>query len=205
MMRGFASSVVASALVVAAATGCEEKSDDPQFVPESVPEDKPVDELDPMEQMDFCEEATVWAKEFLEDDLPRLMCRIDAIEAGSESGAFDVQACRAAEEACLANPPDDGIDTSNLSCNFENLDPACDVTVGEFANCFEEAAKLTDRLVAAISCEKIAAGDVPDESQFQLSANCQSILDRCGGDAASGESSGGAGESGSETGPMPPG
>jgi hypothetical protein len=192
--------VVTTVLALAAGSGCEDKSGEPQFKPQSVPEDKPVDELDPMEQMDFCDEATQWAKAFLEDDLPRLLCRFDAIEAGTTAdGTFDVQACRAAEQECLANPPTDDVDTNNLDCDFENLDPSCDVTVGEFATCFEEAAKLTDRLVAAISCEKIASGDIPDESQFQLSPTCQSVLDRCGGASSSDESGGG-----SETGTLPP-
>ena len=135
----------------------------------------------------------------LEDDLTRLMCRIDAIEAGSANGAFDVQACRQAEQACLADPPEDDIDTDDLSCNLEDLDPSCDATVGEFANCFEEAARMTDRLVAAISCDKIAAGDVPDQSQYQLSPACQAVLDDCSGSSAD-ESGGGESESGA----MPP-
>ncbi len=135
-----------------------------------------------------------------------MRCRVAGIEAGAGvNAAFDVQACRAAEQACLADPPDD-IETEDLSCNFENLDPSCDATVGEFAQCFEEAAKLTDRFVNATSCEKIASGDVPDQSQFQLSASCQSVLDRCSGQSTSGES-GDDSESGdaSESGTMPPG
>jgi hypothetical protein len=189
--------------VVLAGSGCEDKSGEPQFNPQSVPENKPVDELDPMEQMEFCEEATEWATSFLDDKLPRLLCRIAAIEAATGSTGFDVQACRTAEQECLADPPDDDIDTDNLSCDFSDLDPSCDVTVGEYASCFEEAAKLTDRLVAALTCEKIASGDIPNESQYQLSASCQSVLDRCGGPSASDES-GSDSAGGSETGAMPP-
>jgi hypothetical protein len=172
---------------------------DPEFNPQSVPADKPVQDLDPMEQTNFCEEATAWAEEFFADNLPRLQCRLAGFEAGAAEGSFDAQACRAAEQQCLADPPEDEFDDDEASCNFEDLDPSCDATVGQFADCFEQAAKLTDRLVDALACDKIASGDVPDESEFQLGAACDALLENCSGSSAPAEGDGG------ESGTTPPG
>lgn len=151
------------------------------FDPQSVPPDKQIDELDPMEQEDFCDEAREWAQEFFETSLPRLLCRSEGISAGGGASGFDASACEAAERQCLDNPPEDfDLESDELTCNVDDLGPECDVTVREFADCLEEAVELNDRFLAEVTCGGIASGDVPNEADFQISAHCQSLFDRCG-------------------------
>jgi len=40
---------------------------------------------------------------------------------------------------------------------------------------------LLDRATKATTCERFAAGDFPDESDFVISANCEGLFERCGG------------------------
>lgn len=184
-MRGLNASwaLTLGLLCVVVGPGCEEKSDAPKFVPDSVPPEKPIEELDPEEQEAFCEEAVEWAGDLIEEGIPRLLCRTEGLQAGAAQSGFDVAACLSAEKACLAAPPeDDDLDGDNLSCNFEGLDASCDVTVADFAGCFEEATTLLDRAIAATTCERIGAGNVPNEADFQVSASCQAVLDNCNGD-----------------------
>ncbi|MEM6996742.1 MAG: hypothetical protein AAF721_39930 [Myxococcota bacterium] len=155
------------------------------FMPQSVPGGKPLDELDPVEQESFCEEAAEWAVDIIDNSLPRLLCSTEAIAAGGTATGFDIAACQAAQNECLARPAEeDPLSASDLSCDFTELGPSCDATVDEFARCFEEAAGLTKRLVAALTCENVAAGNVPSEADYQLSAACQAILDDCDGGAS---------------------
>jgi hypothetical protein len=155
--------------------------DEISFNPESVPPDKQIDELDPMEQEDFCDEAREWAQEFFETSLPRLLCRTEGISGGSTESGFDASACKAAERACLDNPPEEfDLESDELTCNVDDLGPECDVTVREFADCLEEAVALNERFLSEITCDGIASGDIPNEADFQISAQCQSLFDRCG-------------------------
>lgn len=167
-----------------AVVSCEDKSDEPSFVPDSVPPEKPLDELDPVEQEAFCDEAIEWAGDLIENGVPQLLCRADGLQAGGTAAGFDVAACRAAEKACLAEPPEDEdeLDSDNLQCNFEGLGEACDSTVADYASCFEESATLLERALAQTTCEKIGAGNIPDEADFQVSARCEAILESCSGD-----------------------
>lgn len=195
-------SVVAGLWLGAAAAACGDGVSSSSFNPQSVPENKPVNELDDTEQAEFCEEAVDWAEEFLGDTLPRLLCRTQAIGAGSTASGFDVGACKAAEDECLAAPPEDEFDDDNLTCNFGDLDPECSATVGEFADCFDQAASLSKRLLKELSCESVGAGNVPNEADFQLNPACEQLLDRCGGSSnelgESGEGPGDESDGGSE-------
>jgi len=164
-------------------TACDDDVADPSFEPTSVPESKPIDELDEEEEQDFCEEASVWAEDILLDDLPRILCNTSAIgESAQGDGTVDLAACQAARDACLEDPEViEDLDADDLQCNFEGVE-SCDATVGEFSSCFEEAAQLLDRSADAITCERFAAGDIPQERDFVLSAGCESIFERCGGE-----------------------
>lgn len=166
-------------LAMALPLGCTE--DTISFNPKSVPPDKQIDELDPMEQEDFCEEAKDWASEFFETALPQLLCRSEGLAGGATESGFDAGACREAERACLNSPPEDAdLDPDELTCNVDDLGPECDVTVREFADCLEEAVDLNDRFLSAFTCDKIASGDIPNEADFQISTQCQTLFDRCG-------------------------
>lgn len=183
------------------AFSCGDGSGSSAFVPESVNEDEPVRDLDPTEQEAFCKEAIAWARGFLEDTLPRLLCRTEGLSAGGTEMGFDASACEAAERDCLTRPADDddAFDADELSCNLADLTDVCDATVGEYADCFSQAAGLSKRLLAEVSCQSVAAGNVPDQNDYQLSAACQSLLAGCGG--ATDEMEGDAGsESGLESG-----
>ncbi len=162
------------------ATSCDDDISTPTFEPESVPESKPIDDLDETEQQEFCDEARGWAQDVLGDDLPTLMCNAEGItNAVGEDGSFDLAACKAARDTCLSEPSDFDFEDEGLECNFEVVD-SCDATVGEFASCYEEVAVLLDRAVKVSTCERFAAGDFPDESDFQISANCEGLFERCG-------------------------
>lgn len=156
--------------------------DEVSFNPTSVPPDKQIDELDPMEQEDFCDEAREWSREFFESALPRMLCRSEGISGGATQTGFDAGACRAAEQQCLANPPEDiDADADEFTCNVDDLGPECDVTVRQFADCLEDAVDLNDRFLSEITCDAIASGHVPDENDFQISQECQTLWERCGG------------------------
>ena len=179
---------IASLLVLALPTaGCDDDVADSTFEPTSVPESKPIDDLDEEEQQDFCEEAATWAETILTDQLPTLLCNSAGISASAQQdGTFDLATCRAAREECLNDPETvEDFDDSDLECNFEGVE-TCGATVGEFSRCFEEAAKLLERSAAQLTCERIADGYVPNEADFTLSAECQALIDRCSGDAGEG-------------------
>ena len=136
--------------------------------------------------------------------MPRLLCRTEGISAGATAGGFDVQACEAAERECNASGEYEIDD--ELMCNFEEVED-CDVTVGEFADCYEQAATLSKRFLADLTCAAVASGNVGDESDYQLSASCEQLLDGCGGSSSTtsdsdtdtdGGETGTAGETGAE-------
>lgn len=161
-------------------TACEDDGGEPTFEPTSVPESKPIDDLDEDEQQTFCEEATDWASDVVGDQLPTLLCNSEGISAAvSEDGSFDLAACKSARDTCLSEPSEFEFDDEDLECNFDGVD-TCGATVGEYSSCFEETARLLDRAAKATTCERFAAGDYPDESDFVLSANCESLFERCG-------------------------
>ncbi len=163
--------------------GCDD--DDvatPRFQPESVPESKPIDDLDEDEQQAFCDEAKEWAQDIVGNDLPTVQCNAEGITAAvaDEDGSFDLAACKAAREACLSEPSEFDIEDEGLECNFDGIE-SCDATVGEFSACYEEIAVLLDRVVKATTCERFADGDYPDESEYSISAGCEALFERCGG------------------------
>jgi hypothetical protein len=171
--------VLPLALALAFPVACTE--DTVSFDPQSVPPDKQIDELDPMEQESFCEEATDWAQEFVESSLPKLICRAEGLSAAATESGIDAGACREAEKACLANPPEEAeIETGELTCNVDDLGAECDVTVREFADCLEEAVEINDRFLSEFTCDKFASGDFPNEADLELSAGCQTLFDKCG-------------------------
>ena len=171
-------------------TACDDEVGEPTFEPTSVPESKPIDDLDEDEQQTFCEEATDWATDVVGDELPRLLCNSEGISAAlGDDGSFDLAACKAARDTCLSEPSEFELDDEDLQCNFEEVD-TCGATVGEFSSCFEETARLLDRAAKATTCERFAAGDFPEEADFMLSAECASLLERCGGAEDSGEGEG---------------
>lgn len=175
-------SLLVTGLLACSLTACNDEVSEPTFEPTSVPESKPVDDLDEDEQQTFCEEAQDWAQDVIGDDLPRLLCNSEGITAGvQDDGGFDVATCKATRDSCLSEPSEIELDEQNLECDFDAVE-TCDATVGEFSSCFEEAARLLDRAVKATTCERFAAGDYPDESAFVLSAGCEALLERCGGD-----------------------
>ena len=67
-------SLFVSGLLAFSVTACDDEVSEPTFEPTSVPESKPIDDLDEDEQQTFCEEATDWATDVIGDELPRLMC-----------------------------------------------------------------------------------------------------------------------------------
>lgn len=174
-------------------TACDDDDDvaDATFEPESVPESKPIDDLDEDEEEAFCEEAAGWAEDVLGDQLSIIFCNSTALTMSfGEDGSVDLAECRAQREACLNDPEmtaelefgDEG-----LECNFEGIED-CGATVGEFSDCFEETARLLDRTAAQVTCEQVANGNLPDESDFMLSAQCEALFERCGGDSSEGGS-----------------
>lgn len=174
---------VLSALALVA---CDSGDSPPTFEPTSVPESKPVDELDENEQDAFCEEAIDWVDDVLGDDLPRLQCNAEAIvDAVAEDGSFDLAACKASRDACLASPDfEDPFEEQDLRCDFSEV-THCDATVGQFSTCFEEAAQRLDRAVEQTTCERFAAGDYPDESDLAVSPECIELFERCDGEPES--------------------
>ncbi len=171
-----------SGLLALSVTACDDDVSEPTFEPTSVPESKPIDDLDEDEQQSFCEEATDWATDVIGDELPRLLCNTEGISAAfGEDGSFDLAACKAARDTCLSEPSEFDFEGEDLECNFSEVD-TCGATVGEFSSCFEETARLLDRAAKATTCERFAAGDYPDESDFVISANCEGLFERCGGD-----------------------
>ncbi|MGH1346770.1 MAG: hypothetical protein ACRBN8_34705 [Nannocystales bacterium] len=181
-------SLFVSGLLAFSLTACDDETSEPTFEPTSVPESKPIDELDEDEQQTFCEEATDWASEVVGDDLPTLLCNSEGITAAvGDDGSFDVAACKAARDTCLSEPSEIEFEDEDLQCSFEDVE-ACGATVGEFSSCFEETARLLDRAAKATTCERFAAGDYPDESDFLISAECEALFERCSGDEAESES-----------------
>ena len=168
-------------------TACDDDVADSTFEPTSVPESKPIDDLDEEEEQDFCEEAVTWAEDILTDQLPTLLCNTAGISAAvQQDGSLDLATCRAERDACLNDPEtSEDFQTNDLQCNFEGVE-SCGATVGEFSSCFEEAAKLLDRTAAQLTCERIADGYVPNEADFTLSAGCQELFERCNGDVDEG-------------------
>ena len=170
-----------SGLLAFSLTACDDEASEPTFEPPSAPESKPIDDLDEDEQQTFCEEATQWATDVVGDELPKLLCNSEGISAAvGDDGSFDLAACKAARDTCLSEPSEFEFEDEDLECNFEEVD-TCGATVGEFSSCFEETARLLDRAAKATTCERFAAGDYPDESDFVISANCESLFERCGG------------------------
>mgnify|MGYP006883378672 CR=1 FL=1 len=164
-------------------TACDDDVADPTFEPTSVPESKPIDELDEEEEQDFCEEASAWAEDVVGNQLPTILCNSEAIglSVGAD-GSIDLAACKEARDSCLAEPSDIDIEGGdNLQCDFSEVE-SCGATVGEFSACFEEAAQLLDRAASAITCERAASGDLPNETDFAISANCEALFERCGSD-----------------------
>lgn len=181
-------SLFVSGLLAFSLTACDDEVSEPTFEPTSVPESKPIEDLDEDEQQTFCEEAKDWAQDVVGDELPRLLCNTEGITAAvGDDGSFDLAACKAARDTCLSEPSEFELDDEDLRCDFNEVE-SCDATVGEFSSCFEETARLLDRAVKATTCERFAAGDYPDESDFVISAGCEALLDRCGGDEDEGES-----------------
>lgn len=174
-------SLFVSGLLVLSLSACDDDVSEPTFDPVSVPESKPIEDLDEEEQQTFCEEATDWALDVVGDQLPKLLCNSEGLSAGvGEDGGFDLGACKAARDTCLSEPSEFELDDESLECNFGEVN-GCGATVGEFSSCFEETARLLDRAAKATTCERFAAGDYPDESDFVISANCEALLSRCGG------------------------
>jgi len=170
-------------------TGCDDDVADSNFEPTSVPESKPIDDLDPEEQQDFCEEAASWADEFVGDKLTGIICNSSAIgESVGEDGSFDLATCKTKREACLSDPESatDFGSEEDLQCNFEGID-SCGATVGEFSSCFEETAQILDRVASEVTCERFAQGDYPDQNDVAPSAECQALFERCSSDATEGE------------------
>lgn len=165
--------------------GCDDDPADATFEPESVPESKPIDELDDAEEEAFCEEAKDWADDIVGDQLSSILCNSFAIGSSfGEDGTLDLAQCRSEREACLNDPDSTGefdVETEGLECNFDEVEN-CGATVGEFSDCFEEAAQLLDRTANDITCERIADGDVPNEADYLLSAQCEALFERCSGE-----------------------
>ncbi len=174
-------SLLVPSLLVLSLSACDDDGvSQPTFKPMSVPESKPIEDLDEDEQESFCEEAGDWVQEVIGDDLPKLLCNSEGITAGvADDGTFNLEACKAARNTCLSEPSEFDLEDENLECNFEAVD-TCDATVGEFSSCFEETARLLDRAAEATTCERFAAGDYPDEADFMLSAGCEALFERCG-------------------------
>lgn len=173
--------LVLSALALVA---CDSSETESTFVPTSVPESKPIDDLDEDEQQDFCEEAQGWARDLLEDALPQVLCNTEGISAGSlEDGSFDLAACKAARQECLDDPSsfEDPLEDQDLSCDLEEAETTCNATVGEFSDCFEESAQLVRSVAKATTCERFAAGDFPNPDDYMFSAECTALFERCGG------------------------
>ncbi|MEM6292214.1 MAG: hypothetical protein AAGA54_13145 [Myxococcota bacterium] len=180
--------MVMGVLASLTAGGCETIVDDdpPVFDPVSVPEDKPLDDLDEDEQDAFCDEALDFANEVFAA-VPKLECVTVGLEAAvGPDGSIDRAACEAAEQECLQNPPDSGINPSDLQCDLSNLD-SCDATVGEYAACVEELAALFDAIVEDTTCAKFAAGDLPDADDYALDPACEALFEACGEDETQSE------------------
>lgn len=190
-MRAFSFSLAGLLALTVSLAACDDEVADANFEPESVPESKPIDDLDETEEEAFCEEAAEWAEDVIGDQLPTILCNSFAIGMSfGEDGTLDLTECRAQREACLNDPEMTGdfdVDDEGLECNFDGIDE-CGATVGEFSNCFEEAARLLDRTAAQVTCERIADGDIPDESDFVVSAQCEALFERCGGESTEGDS-----------------
>lgn len=121
-------------------TACDDEVADASFEPETVPETKPIDDVDENEEEAFCQEAVDWAEDVGGDQLPTILCNSFAIGMSfGEDGTLDRAECRSQREACLNDPEMTGdfdFDDEGLECNFDDSG----ATVGEFSSCFEEAA-----------------------------------------------------------------
>lgn len=172
-------------------TACGDDVADANFEPESVPESKPIDDLDEDEEEALCEEAIAWAEDVVGDQLPTILCNSFAIGVSfNPDGSLDLAECRSQRNACLNDPDvtvDVDFDEEGLECNFTGIE-RCNATVGEFSDCFEEAARLLDQTAAQVTCERVAGGNIPNDSDFTVSARCEALFERCSGDSTEGDS-----------------
>lgn len=168
------------------APACDEDEGHPPFET-SVDEGKPLGDLDESEQADFCEDATAWVSQpEVADDLRRVACFSAGISGGytDESGEFDRAGCQQAYEACL----DDLGDLEAAECNFSDLQ--CEVSVGEYISCQEEALRLASELLGSFSCETFDPVEFAEQNQdlTQLPPACEALYESCpelGGDDSS--------------------
>jgi hypothetical protein len=175
---GLRSAFVMVGLLTVVVVGCEEK-DSGQIVT-TVPESKPINDLDPGQEQDLCEDVQAWAQDHLTDELfQRIECIGDAVSAATEAGnGVDEAACRSAYNECLSQPAERVIDFDAAQCNVDAF-PMCDVTVGEYLTCAEDSYALLQEVLGLFDCSNLQA--LANADQQQLPASCMALEENCPG------------------------